>query len=392
MLDNHTSTQTTLPIDSSSSVREYSGEVVYLFAFDVAYEMPRTPLRELLGQPVAQFSVDASKRSPRQLFFHKPQMVRMHPVQRVGPLGPVNVQFNIKLLPVGAISISVHVPFSVASIEDLVVYHDLQFSTGPLNSEVRQLAENIRTELASYFIRPVPQLAEEEAYTVFCIESPMSNGVGKIIPAESWLHANRRKIAALLTQESNPESLSHQESDESTMRHLSYYEQDVVVVDWDAALIVDDKKNFEETLYLMELANLQLAELEAYDRLLDDALDRAYRDLREAAWHQRRNVLGDLREIRIDMTRLSDELSNITKFFGDWHMARIYQNLATRFHLADWHRTIDEKLNTLDDLYQLLHHDQNNLWMLVLEIAIVLLFIIDVLIILYQGSATGVKP
>ncbi len=392
MLENHNPTKTTLSISSSPSVRGYSGQVVYLFAFDVAYEMPRTPLRELLGQPVAQFSVDASKRSPRQLFFYKPQMVRLQPVQRVGPQGPVSVQFIIKLLPVGAISISVHVPFTVSAIEDLVGYHDLQFSSGPLNTEVRQLAETIRTELASYFIRPVPQLVEEEAYTVFCLESPMSNGVGETIPAESWLHNNRRKIAALLTQESNPESLSRQESDESTMRHLSYYEQDVVVVDWDAALIVDDKKNFEETLYLMELANLQLAELEAYDRLLDDALDRAYRDLREAAWHQRRNVLGDLREIRIDMTRLSDELSNITKFFGDWHMARIYQNLASRFHLADWHRTIDEKLNTLDDLYQLLHHDENNRWMLILEITIVLLFIIDVLIILYQGSATGVKP
>lgn len=379
-------------IHSSPSVRRYSGEVVYLFAFDVAYEMPRTPLRELLGQPVAQFSVDASKRSPRQLFFYKPQMVRLPPVQRLGSHGPVSVQFTIKLLPVGAISISVHVPFSVSSIEELVAFHDLQFSTDSLNSEVRRLAETIRTELASYFIRPVPQLAEEEAYTVFCLESPMASPVGETIPAESWFHANRRKIAALLTQENNPESLSHQESDESTMRHLSYYEQDVVVVDWDAAIIVDDKKNFEETLYLMELANLQLAELEAYDRLLDDALERAYRDLREAAWHQRKNVLGDLREIRIDMTRLSDELSNITKFFGDWHLARIYQNLATRFHLADWHRSIDEKLNTLDDLYQLLHHDQNNRWMLILEIAIVLLFVIDVLIILYQGSATGLKP
>lgn len=392
MLDDRKPLNNNPSIHSSPSARGYSGEVVYLFAFDVAYEMPRTPLRELLGQPVAQFSMDASKRSPRQLFFYKPQMVRLPPVQRVGPHGPVSVQFIIKLLPVGAISISVHVPFSVSSIEELVAFHDLQFSTGSLNSEVRQLAETIRTELASYFIRPVPQLFEEEAYTVFCLESPMSNDIGETIPAESWLHANRRKIAALLTQESNPGSLSHQESNESTMRQLSYYEQDVVVVDWDAAIIVDDKKNFEETLYLMELANLQLAELEAYDRLLDDALERAYRDLREAAWHQRRNVLGDLREIRIDMTRLSDELSNITKFFGDWHLARIYQNLATRFHLADWHRSIDEKLNTLDDLYQLLHHDQNNRWMLILEIAIVLLFVIDVLIILYQGSATGLKP
>ncbi len=47
----------------------YTGEVVFIYAFDVAYDMVRQPVKELLGQPVAQFSVDASKRSPRQLSF-----------------------------------------------------------------------------------------------------------------------------------------------------------------------------------------------------------------------------------------------------------------------------------------------------------------------------------
>ena len=61
----------------------YTGEVVYLYAFDVAYEMNRLPV-ELLGQPVAQFVVDASKRSPRQLFFYRPQMVRLPPLERLG--------------------------------------------------------------------------------------------------------------------------------------------------------------------------------------------------------------------------------------------------------------------------------------------------------------------
>ena len=56
-----------------------------------------------------------------------------------------------------------------------------------------------------------------------------------------------------------------------------------MVVDWDAALIIDEPQNFDETLYVMELANLQLAELEAYDRMLDDALERAYRDLSRTA-------------------------------------------------------------------------------------------------------------
>lgn len=48
------------------------------------------------------------------------------------------------------------------------------------------------------------------------------------------------------------------------------------------------------------------------------------------------------------------------------------------FHLSDCHRTVDDKPKTLDNLYQILATDRNTRWMFILEIAIVLLFIIDV--------------
>src|SRR5258706_5424750 len=341
-------------------VKQYTGEVVYIYAFDVAYEMTREPVREVLGQPGAQFVVDASKRSPRHLFFYRPQMVRLPPLERIGPHGPVRIERAIKLLPVCALSITVRVPFEVRHVEDLVVYHDLQFSNGSLHEEVRRLAEEVRRELASHYIRPVKNLAEEEAYTVFCLESPLLTDDGAPLKAENWLRAHRREVASLLTQEPDIDHLSKQEADESTGRFLSYYENDLVVIDWDAALIIDEPRDFDETLYIMELANLQLAELEAYDRILDKALDRSYRDLGERPLRSRGNILGELRELRIDLARFNDELSNITKFFGDWHLARIYENISARFHLGDWHRSIDGKLKTLDDLYQLLKHDQNN--------------------------------
>src|SRR5258706_9319204 len=178
----------------SPTVKQYTGEVVYIYAFDVAYEMTRQPVRELLGQPVAQFVVDSSKRSPRHLFFYRPQMVRLPPLERIGPLGPIRMDRVVKLLPVGAISITIRVPFEVKKIEDLVIYHDLQFSNGSLHEEVRRLAEEVRRELMSYFIRPVAHLAEEEAYTVFCIKSPLSTGEGVQVRAESWLPAYRRSL------------------------------------------------------------------------------------------------------------------------------------------------------------------------------------------------------
>ncbi|HWW00228.1 MAG TPA: hypothetical protein VNZ64_11075 [Candidatus Acidoferrum sp.] len=368
---------------TAPKIGRYTGEVVYIYAFDVAYEMKREPVRELLGQPVAQFVVDASKRSPRHLFFYRPTMVRLPPLERIGPHGPVRVERAIKLLPVGALSITVRVPFAVGSVEDLVAYHDLQFSNGSLNKEVRRLTEEVRKELAPYYIRPVAQLAPAEAYTVFCVDSPLLTPDGAALSADNWLRANRRSVAALLTQEPDIAHLSKQEADESTGRFLSYYEHDLVVVDWDAALIIDERRNFDETLYVMELANLQLAELEAYDRILDDSLERAYRDLTSRPARGRTAVLRELREIRIDLARFSDEMSNLTKFFGDWHLARIYENISARFHLSDWHRTIDDKLQILDDLYQLLNHDRTNRWMLLLEVTIVLLFIIDLVILLF---------
>ena len=377
-------TEPTKPTENQpapAKVARYSGEVVYIYAFDVAYDMTRQPVGTLLGQPVAPFVVDASKRSPRQLFFHAPLMVRLPPLERSGPRGPVRVERVLKLLPVGAISITVHVPFAVEHVEDLVAYHDLQFSNGPLHDEVRQLAEAAVAELKAHYVRPHPRLIEEEAYTVFCIASPLRTMDGRKVTAEHWFQSHRRSVAALLTQEPDLERLSKQESDESTGRYLSYYEDDVLVIDWDAALLIDEPRDFDETLYVMELANLQLAELEAYDRLLDEALERSYRDLGERPLRSRGNILRELREIRIDMARFNDELSNITKLFGDWHLARIYEKISSRFHLGDWRSSIDGKLKTLDELYQLLKHDQNNRWMVILEVMIVLLFIIDLVIL-----------
>lgn len=366
-------------------VEVYRGEVVYLFAFDVAYDTSRQPLQTLLGQPVAEFVVDKSKRAPRQLFFYRPQMVRLPALERIGPRGPVRVERTIKVLPVGAVSIALRVPFEVEDLNELVNYHDLTFSNASLLDEVRQLVGQICGELKTHLIRPNERFADEEAYTVFCVESPLRTPGGEAVSSEEWLAAHRREVAAILTEEPDFGRLSSQEAEESTARHLSYYGHDLVVVDWDAALLVDEPRHFDEMLYIMELANLQLAELEAYDRLLDDALDRAYRDLRGQPLGSRAHVLREVRELRIDLARLSDELSNITKFFGDWHLARIYEALAARFHLADWHHSIDQKLKTLDDLYAMLAHDRTNRLMLILEATIVLLFIADIVMILMRS-------
>ncbi len=357
------------------------GEVVYIYAFDLAYDMNRQPIPTILDQPVNEYLVGPSKPGPKRAFFYKPQMVTLPPSQCRTSQGAVEVSMAIKLYNVGAISVQVRVPFEVESLGDLVAYYDLRLNGRSIDAEVLALVERVRRETEPYLIRPAEDLGPAEDYAVFCIHQVPPSDAGGMQRSEDWLMQNRRAVAGLLTQEPEAQRLSEQEAAESTERYLTYYETDLVVTDWDAALVVGEQDSLEEIIHVMELANVQLAELAAYDRVLDGALDLAYRDLSR---RQRiaRDVRRNLREIRVDMARLNDELSNITKFFGDWHLAKIYQYLSDRFHLSDWHGVIGVKLRTLADLYQLLYQDRLNSWMVVLEVTIVLLFIIDVLLLL----------
>jgi len=358
-----------------TTIAAYTGEVVYLYAFDVAYELERRDLPRLLGEPLVPMALDGDKRNPRRLALERPLTASLPAIHRTGKTGPVRIARAVTVLHVGAISISLRVPFAVESLGEIVGFHDLTFNEGSMDDLARALAAEVFAELRPYLVRPVAALPAEEAYTVFCLHAAVPDAV-------EWLGKNRRAVAALLTQEGDDNLLSQAEVDESTGRTLSYYRHDLAVLDWDAALIIDQPKAIDEVLRIIELANLELAELEAYDAILDAAVERAYHDIAGRFNRRRGEVLKNLGELRIDLARLGDELGNITKFFGDWHLARIYQTLSDRFHLPDWHRSADTKLRTLDDMYQLLKQDHNNRWMLILEITVVLLFVIDLALIL----------
>jgi len=357
------------------------GEVVYIRAFDLAYDMRRQRIASILGQPVADYLVGPSKPAPKQGFFYRPQMVTLPSKVYETSVGPVQVSMTIKIFSVGAVSIQVRMPFEASSLDELVRYYGLSLAGKSIESEIISVTEQVRRELEPYLVRPVPTLDAGEDYTVFCIYQLPLTEDARNRRAEDWLMENRRAVAALLTQEQDATRLSDQEAAESTERYLTYYETDLVVTDWDAALVVGEQDGLEEVIHIMELANVQLAELAVYDHVLDGALDLAYRDLARTR-HVRREVSRNLREIRVDMARLNDELRNITKFFGDWHLAKIYQNLSQRFHLNDWQGIIDVKLRTLADLYQILHQDWINSWMMLMEFTIILLFIIDVVLLL----------
>jgi len=92
-------------------------------------------------------------------------------------------------------------------------------------------------------------------------------------------------IAQILRAETQP--LSPQEVMDALAQRSSFRVDDVTIVDWNAALLVD--REGDDVRTVLEFANVELLELRYLDRSLDDALDRSYQAL---TMPQRNSLLG----------------------------------------------------------------------------------------------------
>ena len=108
--------------------------------------------------------------------------------------------------------------------------------------------------------------------------------------AGTWktiLRDNRPVLAQVLS--SNTKPLSRQQRREELSRRIAYYNDDLTIVTWNAALVFGT--NMEDVLTVLELANVQFRELHYLDDQLDDSLEESY-DIRRRRRASRRRCSG----------------------------------------------------------------------------------------------------
>ncbi len=349
------------------------GEVVYLYAFDVANEIATDRVQEILATRPAPFEIPADHTLPKDVPYYRPLVIE--PAEVSPAMGGRAVRMLVHVYDVGVVSIIMRVAFDVERLADLVPLHAARFDDGTTPHEAaRRLCAEVSKSLTDVMDRPMPG-SEPEAYTVFCLTEAAGAD-----DSAAWLAANRRDVAELLT-ESKSGALSEAQVNEVLRVQRSYTKHDLVVIDWDAALVVDLDGYVDDVLYVLELANLQLEEYRVMDQRLDRYLNRAYDDLKRPVGLLARGtkLLAALRLFRVDVTKLNDEVTHISKFFGDWYLARVYLGAAERFYLNQWRQSVDDRLGQLDRLYGVVNADINNRRMVVLEVLIAIFFAIDLL-------------
>ena len=225
-----------------------------------------------------------------------------------------------------------------------------------------------------------------EDYIVYRLEG-LTDADGRALPPSALRDAD---VAPLLLNETRP--LSADARRELLPHRFSYYADDLAILTWDNALIIEPTPTDTDVQYILEFANAQLLELRYYDALLDAELPRMY-DRVAAARARPRTLLGrrfapllaDLHTLVADSTELVERAENSLKVTDDVYLARVYSVALEIFRARAWRSGIDRKLAIIRETYGMLNDEAQTARAEALELSIVLLIVAEIVMALFMG-------
>ena len=230
-------------------------------------------------------------------------------------------------------------------------------------------------------IRKAGEAPVTEDYVVFRVhrlEDPRRAGR---LPASALADED---VARLLVDATRP--LSDTARADLLSQRFSYFEDDLAVLTWNTALVVESAAEDTDVQYVLEFANAQLLELRFYDARLDAEIPAMYERITEArrGFHVlgRRfsRLLATLQSRVADATELVERVENSLKVTDDVFLARIYSAALETFGGGVWRRGIDRKLAILRETYGMLHAESQARRSEVLELVIVALIVMELVL------------
>lgn len=220
-----------------------------------------------------------------------------------------------------------------------------------------------------------------EDYVVYrLIECQPTDGAGSPRAAIEKLD-----LVPLLLGESRPLSADAQK--ELLPHRFSYYADDLAILSWDNALIVEPAAADTDVEYILEFANALLLELRYYDAVLDAELPKLYDRIERARNRRRRIIVGGYSEVLASMSTLVAEITelieraeNALKVTDDVYLARIYSTALELYRARIWRAGVDRKLAIIRETYSMLNGEAQARRAELLEIAIILLIAFEIVL------------
>lgn len=355
--------------------RIVQGQVVAFFAFDLGYEVSLEKLSAMMATTPVQ-PLSRKKQTPAYLQYTKPPQILSLGLAS----GHFNVTGNIQatIFDFGGASISYRWPIGQGNEVSLGGLPQISHDLYNLNLEphAREQAEALMRKIEPAIYRPcLADLVED--YYIFIIEK-----LDQTMRSEDLLAQHRGLLARTLRFEIA--DLSRAQQDEALSQAISYYENDLVLLDWNSAVIYD--RDYEDTASILELINIELLEARYIDWQLDRKINE-YGDLarKRIEWPiplrtPYKQAIQELAELRVESSLVNERVENALKLVGDPYLARLHSAAARRFYMHEWDRIISRKLEIISDFYQLLNDRVHTAQSQALELTIVILIVVELVL------------
>jgi hypothetical protein len=323
-----------------------AGTLTALYLFDVAEHVDLTRLRQLIGTG-SEARLTSKATTSAYLRYQTPPLVADG--ETLGFATIDGFRARLKFFDYGVISLALARTFC-GSWGELVEHSHRYIENASLETQSEGAVRSLLDRCRGAITRARPTFLSED-YLVVAV-----NQLDGAASADELLVAHGEQIAQLLRGEAQP--LSAQEQEEVLRTRLSYLANDLVIPTWNAAFVYDTEPGAAATLELFEFANSQLLEFRYHDALLDGELASIYPQLQRTSWWN--NLMGrgtaraatQLHSLFIDINEITDRTENALKIVGDIYAARVLALVSARLGIARWKASVEDKLETLDDIYR----------------------------------------
>lgn len=355
-------------------------EIVHIHVYDIGRAVDLAKVKSLIpAHPDLGFA--KRRDTPASLKLPKPLVLALN-CEGCDAASFSRFQAYAKIYDDGALTIVVRYRTS-STFEALAELADTRVGDGPDSPRVSEFAaksyaiasEAVRGAVAGY---RNSGMEERETYTAFCLlECPGGD-------PEAFLARNRDRAAALISGE-KPGVLHGTQVSQIISRPFCYSSGDLAVFDMDRCLIIDPSRDYEDLLIIAEIANYRLNELRVLDGLLDTWLEEAEHDVRSLYLSSGRKRFGQgslrvksarLAGLRLDALLTLENLDNASKIIGDYFLGMVYARLCDMFNTEGWMVSLQRRLTTLQNLYEMLKNDSAERRMVVLEVVFIVVCVI----------------
>jgi hypothetical protein len=352
---------------------------IFLF-YDVGEAFDIERLRTLLGPRGGPTKSDFPRRTPDYVRFENPPIAE--PSEPLTLSHGEKVVCSIKYYKYAIVEAQLEAAFA-GTWDDLMAQVSHLMDSPDIEPEARTVVTKHLQDLAPAVIKPREEWFHEN-YLVAELNE-IQKEAGENVIADQLLSSCGERIAALIRGEQS--CLARSTSERMLQGSLSYYPTDLLVLGSTAAFVYDRPEEAVRTIQVLEYAKMQLLEFRYYDNFMTRVLSDVYNTL-----DRKQNILlsrwtfpgeaNRLNTIRLDVMELTERVDNAVKFVSDTFYALVYHLAASRVGVPEYRDLVEEKLKTARELYDFMVAQFNETRLFLLEAAITVLCLLDVLLLL----------